>query len=158
MNKDNPNVIPGKYDPQSQSKTEIYDWVSMMMPGYVDPTQVPMEPGDTQVPKDRLRSHNNLTPQNGNSSHPQQMRMPQQIPIQHEDEHASPPNNPLFPREKVDAFIKENETGVLEKLKNLLIANSDRNSQPTPVTPGEVIKIPIVIELTINLKINHQEK
>lgn len=50
MNSDNPHVVPGQYDPQRQAKTEVGDYLSALYPGYFDPTQVAMRPGDTHIP------------------------------------------------------------------------------------------------------------
>jgi hypothetical protein len=47
----NPHVIPGRpqYNPQGQSVTETDFYLSQIYPGYSDPTQVPIRPGDTEI-------------------------------------------------------------------------------------------------------------
>lgn len=47
----NPHVIPGRpqYNPQAQSVTETDFYLSQVYPGYNDPTQVPIRPGDTEI-------------------------------------------------------------------------------------------------------------
>jgi hypothetical protein len=110
----NPNVVVGKYDPNRQAKTELNDYAQYLFPGYVDPTQVPMSPGDTQVPVRaepiRQDPRNNPLPANVHS------------------ESASPYNVQSVPVEQISSTAN------------------------TSIAP---IKIPIVIELTINLNINH---
>ena len=114
----NPNVVVGKYDPNRQAKTELNDYAQYLFPGYVDPTQVPMSPGDTQVP---VRTE----PIN-------------RTPVLH-SEQAQTYNVQATPSEQ--SIPKAISSG------GRAIASSNQSIAP--------IRIPIVIELTINLNINH---
>ena len=108
----NPNVVPGKYDPNRQAKTELNDYAQYLFPGYVDPTQVPMSPGDTQVP---ARTE----------------------PIYREP--VKPPD------------VRHSESTSTYNVQSVPITQISSTAN-TGIAP---IKIPIVIELTINLNINH---
>jgi hypothetical protein len=106
---ENNHVIPGRYDPQSQTKTEANDQVSSIYPGYFDPTQVPMTPGDTQVPmqpfqapitQEKLVEHverRQCLPQASPEHYRQQM--------QQEYENLKHPGTQLYKAQSVEAII-----------------------------------------------------
>lgn len=69
MSEDNPNpyITPGnpRYNPAAQSHTEADAWMPDVYPGFFDPTQVPMQRGDTQRPMQQPPSqfnHNGQQP------------------------------------------------------------------------------------------------
>lgn len=133
MNSHNPHVIPGQYNPQSQAKTEAGDYLSVMFEGYIDPTQVPMRPGDTQVPMQR-----------------------EQVP---EVPPAITPTHPEVANEYQKAveaqYRQQNEMRQHQERSPLPRSSPIVFEQSVESNRISTVVIPISIELTINLKINH---
>lgn len=134
MNPDNPNpyVIPGRprYNPLAQSQTEADAWMAQMYPGYSDPTQVPMIPGDTEramyPPQSQSTNQNNGSAQQPIQNVPQQM-----IELMH----------------RMAATIQpESAATTLQSANQTLSISPGQHVQP--------IRIPIVFDLTFNLTIN----
>lgn len=125
MNSHNPHVIPGQYNPQAQAKTEAGDYLSVMFEGYVDPTQVPMRPGDTQIPMYKEK-------------------LPEAPP--HQPTH---PEAPEEYRRTVEAQYQQ------QSMRRSLLNSTTLPQSVNSESRISTVTIPIVIELTINLKINH---
>lgn len=127
MNSDNPHVFPGQYDPQRQAKTEVGDYLSAIYPGYFDPTQVAMRPGDTQIPMQIETS-------------------------------PAPPQQENTERERLELIQQEYRQKIdLQYQQQKLQSRNEINITPAISNQIQSIKIPIVIELTINLNIKHNE-
>lgn len=146
---DNPNpyIVPGQpqYNPRSQSQTEADDWMSQVYPGYSDPTQTPMRPGDTSrpmqtPPPQQMNNNNGNFKQNYDLMQAafQQQGQRQQQPAQ--------PDN--------DAMIRE----FMQFMHQVQRAQQPPQLPPqqTKVTTPilEPITVPLTFDLVFNLTIN----
>lgn len=121
----NPGVVPGYYDPRRQAKTELNDYAQYLdlIPGYVDPTQIPMIPGDTQVPLQPPVARQREEVKPSEVEEEQYRRFNQSIGAKQAPQPISPPIE--------------------------YVVSPQQNS----VAP---IRVPIIIEVTINLNIKHE--
>lgn len=118
-NNHNPGIVPGYYNP-GQSKTEALDYQNFLGTEFVDPTQIPMIPGDTQRP----------------------MQTPQNIREQIIENRVMQP---------IDASTENYQ----REMQLLYTKREEETVRASHNKTIEAIRIPIVIELTINLNINN---
>lgn len=126
MSNHNPYLKPGYYNPSEQCKTEINDFVGLE--GFIDPTQIPIIPGDTLRPV-----HDGKHPVESSQSNSIRGSV-MESPAKYAFESKQP--MPAIAVSPPLAEVYERSTIAL-----------DANIKP--------VVIPITIELTINLRINH---
>lgn len=134
-NNHNPGIVPGYYNPQ-QSKTEALDYQAFLGEGFIDPTQIPMVPGDTQRP---VLQQNQLP---ANQVHAQESR-------------AMPPIGASTQNYQREMQAIYDSVGAAQGREAGLKAHRRELESRNTVNKIDTITIPIVIELTINLNINH---
>lgn len=126
----NPGVIPGYYNPSQQTKTEAFDYQAFVDTEFIDPTTIPMHPRDTVVP----------------------MQPPERSPVQPMP-HLIQPNEQRSPQ-GLQASPYTPQPAPQTETQDLYQKRMELEYQRRGDRSVEAIKIPIVIELTINLNIN----
>jgi hypothetical protein len=138
MNSHNPNIVPGYYNPQ-QAKTEVGDYQAFLGSDFVDPTQIPMHPGDTlrpMSPPPATQPIANDIYTTNNDFRPVDVDKLRSVEDYRQWNSAQPP--PL------DNLAQSYQKRVQQ-------IYSEQNISNRPIEP---ICIPIVINLTVNLEVN----
>ena len=140
QNGTNPHIAFGRpsYNPATQSQTDGEVWMAQIYPGFEDPTQVPMRPGDTDrpiQPPQQLNGQAANNPLQQVAQMMEQMRQVQQAMTQ-------------LPTTQQGTFWGETEE---HKLPPQPVQYAAVQSQQNAVQP---IRVPLVFDLTFNLTIN----
>jgi hypothetical protein len=156
VNQDNPNshIIPGqpRYNPNVQSGDLGDAWLNQAYPGFIDPTQVPMSPGDTNRPMQPppVMQQNNPTPQPRefhNLPSMPQMELLQALQNAIAFKSQMQGNGGYAQNPNTEARSRSDSAGVSLPQSYSVALPASQNTQVQPIV------IPLVFELTFKIKV-----
>lgn len=136
----NPHIIPGRptYNPQAQTFAGANDYLNSIYPGHIDPTQMPIKPGDTE---------------RAMHEHPSRFSYAQ---IGTENTQQSPSFQNLNPARQILEELRREMAESLYKLNSPIPQNVYRETLPATIK-NQPITIDINLNINLNIRTNNEQ-